>query len=51
MSGNAFSSAVDPERSKFGDIMPGLNALGQGMLQSSSRVALEALSAHDLQGG
>ncbi|PBK66504.1 hypothetical protein ARMSODRAFT_1086674 [Armillaria solidipes] len=45
---------VDPEfpaRSKFGDTMPGVNTLRQGMLQSNSghpRVALKALSAHDL---
>ncbi|PBK98223.1 hypothetical protein ARMGADRAFT_1075084 [Armillaria gallica] len=50
----AASSLVDPEspaRTKFGDTIPGLNALGQGMLQSSSghpRVALRNLTPHDL---
>ncbi|SJL14577.1 uncharacterized protein ARMOST_18040 [Armillaria ostoyae] len=57
-SAHAFSlaafSLVNPEsptRSKFDDTKPGPNALGQGMLQSSSghpRVALKALSTHDL---
>ncbi|KAK0452924.1 uncharacterized protein EV420DRAFT_631237 [Desarmillaria tabescens] len=51
---SAASSLADPEsptRSKFGHTMPGLNTLGQGMLQSGSghpRVALNALIVHDL---
>ncbi|KAK0214532.1 hypothetical protein IW262DRAFT_1406693 [Armillaria fumosa] len=57
-SGHAFSLAASsvvesksPTPSNFGDNKPGLNAIGQGMLQSSSgppRVALKALSAYDV---